>query len=96
MSSRDAAVGEPAAAALAALEAHDVDALRDALERAPEVVATRVGVNANHLLDMATATCDERTVALLLAHGADPSAANVHGWTAPTRPPTSGSRRSRG
>jgi ankyrin repeat protein len=30
---------------------------------------------------MATATCDERTVQLLLARGADPSAANAHGWT---------------
>jgi hypothetical protein len=31
---------------------------------------------------MATATCDERLVVVLLEHGADPSHANAHGWTA--------------
>lgn len=68
--------------AVAAVEAHDVDALRAVLTAAPGVLALPVGRSANHLLDMATATCDERTVALLLEHGADVGAANVHGWTA--------------
>src|SRR5436190_1514732 len=31
---------------------------------------------------LASATCDERLVELLLARGADPVSANVHGWTA--------------
>lgn len=70
------------AAALEALEAHDVDGLRAALGRSPSVIGAVIGPNANHLLDMAAATCDERTVGLLLEHGADPAAANVHGWTA--------------
>lgn len=72
----------PETAALTALEAHDVERLRVALERDPSVVEIPVGRNANHLLDLAAATCDERTVALLLTHGADPAATNVHGWTA--------------
>ena len=40
------------------------------------------GTNGNDLLGFAAATCDERLVALLLERGADPRAANVHGWTA--------------
>jgi ankyrin repeat protein len=39
------------------------------------------GTNDNDLLGMAAATCDERLVAVLLEHGADPARANVHGWT---------------
>ena len=39
------------------------------------------GTNGNDLLGMATATCDERLVAVLLERGADPSRANAHGWT---------------
>jgi ankyrin repeat protein len=62
------------------IEAQDVDGLRDQLERTPEVVAMR-GTNGNDLLGMATATCDERLVALLLERGADPRRANAHGWT---------------
>jgi ankyrin repeat protein len=72
--------GEPFARAYRALEAHDVDGLRDELERLPHLVAA-LGTNRNDLLGMATATCDERLVALLLERGADPSRANVHGWT---------------
>ncbi len=64
-----------------ALEAHDVDGLREQLERAPEIVHAR-GTNGNDLLGMATATCDERLVVLLLAAGSVVSGANVHGWTA--------------
>jgi Ankyrin repeats (3 copies) len=72
--------GEPFARAYRALEAQDVDGLRAELERLPHLVGT-VGTNSNDLLGMATATCDERLVALLLERGADPARANVHGWT---------------
>lgn len=73
--------GDPFARAYRALEAHDVDGLSELLERFPDLVAVS-GTNANDLLGMATATCDERLVELLLQHGADPAAANAHGWTA--------------
>ncbi|MEN3284263.1 MAG: hypothetical protein V7607_5403 [Solirubrobacteraceae bacterium] len=72
--------GEPFARAYRAIEAHDVDALREQLERFPGLVTAR-GTNGNDLLGMAGATCDERLVALLLERGADPSSANAHGWT---------------
>jgi ankyrin repeat protein len=72
--------GEPFARAYRAIEAHDVDGLRDALDRFPELVAAR-GTNGNDLLGMAGATCDERLVALLLERGADPTRGNAHGWT---------------
>jgi ankyrin repeat protein len=75
---RDA--GEPFARAYRAIEAHDVDALREQLDRFPGLVAAQ-GTNGNDLLGMAGATCDERLVALLLERGADPNAANAHGWT---------------
>ena len=71
---------EPFVLAYRAIEAHDVDALREQLDRAPDVVAA-VGTNDNDLLGMAGATCDERLVALLLERGADPTRANAHGWT---------------
>jgi ankyrin repeat protein len=73
--------GDPFARAYRALEAHDVDGLSELLERFPDLVAVS-GTNGNDLLGMATATCDERLVALVLEHGADPAAANAHGWTA--------------
>jgi ankyrin repeat protein len=73
---------EPFAAAHRAVDAHDVDGLRRLLDEQPELVRAHGGANANDLLGMATATCDERLVALLLEHGADPAGANVHGWTA--------------
>jgi ankyrin repeat protein len=75
------AAGDPFAAAYRALEARDPGALAAALDRDPDAVRAR-GTNGNDLLGMATATGDARTVALLLARGADPAAANVHGWTA--------------
>jgi ankyrin repeat protein len=75
---RDA--GEPFARAYRAIEAHDVEALRVQLDRFPGLVAAK-GTNGNDLLGMAGATCDERLVALLLERGADPNAANAHGWT---------------
>ena len=72
---------DPFARAYVAIEAHDVEALGEEVAAAPEIVGVR-GTNGNDLLGMATATCDERLVALLLEHGADPASANVHGWTA--------------
>lgn len=72
--------GDPFARAYRLLEAQDVDGLREQLNRFPSLVAAR-GTNGNDLLGMATATCDERLVALLLKRGADPARANVHGWT---------------
>ncbi|SFP25279.1 Ankyrin repeat-containing protein [Amycolatopsis arida] len=73
--------GEPFARAYRAVEAHDVDGLAELLDRFPELV-TASGTNGNDLLGMATATCDERLVRLLLGRGADPAHANDHGWTA--------------
>ena len=73
--------GEPFARAYRAVEAHDLDELRALLEQFPELARAR-GTNGNDLLGMAGATCDERLVELLLAHGADVAAANAHGWTA--------------
>ena len=72
--------GEPFFNAYRAIEDHDPDRLRAVLVRSPEVVGLE-GTNGNDLLGMATATDDERTVNLLLSHGADPSHPNVHGWT---------------
>lgn len=72
--------GEPFLRAYNAIEAHAPDGLREVLERWPAVVRME-GTNGNDLLGMATSTCDERTVELLLEHGADPSHANAHGWT---------------
>jgi len=65
-----------------AIDAHDPDALQAVLTAHPEVLGQTGGTNANDLLGMATATCDERTVAMLLEAGASPTQANVHGWAA--------------
>ncbi len=73
--------GEPFARAYRALETHDLDALREQLDRFPGLATAR-GTNGNDLLGMAGATGDERLVALLLERGADPQSANAHGWTA--------------
>jgi ankyrin repeat protein len=72
---------DPFARAYRAVESHDVEGLRAQLDRNPELVRARA-TNDNDLLGMAAATCDERLVAVLLDHGADPSRANVYGWTA--------------
>jgi ankyrin repeat protein len=72
--------GEPFARAYRAVEAHDVEGLRAALERFPDL-ASAVGTNGNDLLGMAGATCDERLVRVLLDAGADPTRGNAHGWT---------------
>jgi ankyrin repeat protein len=71
---------EPFVRAYRAIEGHDVEALREELDRSPDLVTAR-GTNDNDLLGMAGATCDERLVALLLERGADPTRANAHGWT---------------
>ncbi len=73
--------GEPFARAYRAIEAHDLDGLHEMLDRFPALVTAR-GTNGNDLLGMASATCDERLVAILLERGADVSQANAHGWTA--------------
>jgi ankyrin repeat protein len=72
--------GEPFARAYRAVEAHDVEALPELLDRFPELVAAQ-GTNGNDLLGMAAATCDERLVEVLLARGADVARSNAHGWT---------------
>jgi ankyrin repeat protein len=71
---------EPFARAYRELERHDLEGLRSTLDRFPDLVGSR-GTNGNDLLGMATATCDERLVTLLLERGAHPAAANAHGWT---------------
>ncbi|SFB12496.1 Ankyrin repeat-containing protein [Amycolatopsis marina] len=73
--------GEPFARAYRAVEAQDVAGLGALVGRFPELVHAR-GTNGNDLLGMATATCDERLVQVLLDRGADPARANAHDWTA--------------
>jgi ankyrin repeat protein len=72
---------EPFARAFQALRAHDLDGLTALLQRFPEL-ARASGTNGNDLLGLASATCDERLVAVLLEAGADVAHANAHGWTA--------------
>ncbi|MGH3758960.1 ankyrin repeat domain-containing protein [Actinophytocola sp.] len=72
---------EPFARAFQALRHQDLDALRELLTRFPELV-TASGTNGNDLLGLASATCDERLVAVLLDAGADVAHRNAHGWTA--------------
>ena len=63
------------------------------LDRFPDLATahgTAHGTARNDLLGLATATCDERLAQVLLERGADPRAANTHGWTPVrglTRPP---------
>jgi ankyrin repeat protein len=73
--------GEPFARAFQLVRARDLDGLGALLDQFPELVAAR-GTNGNDLLALASATCDERLVALLLARGADVARGNAHGWTA--------------
>jgi ankyrin repeat protein len=72
--------GEPFFRAWQAIRAHDPGALGAQLDRFPELVEAR-GTNGNDLLGLATGTCDERLVALLIERGADVNRANSHGWT---------------
>jgi ankyrin repeat protein len=73
--------GEPFARAFRLLRARDLAGLGELLDRLPELVVAR-GTNGNDLLGLASATCDERLVALLLSRGADVARGNGHGWTA--------------
>lgn len=73
--------GDPFAGAYRAIEARDLEQLREELDRAPELVHAQ-GTNGNDLLGMAGATGDQRLSTLLLERGADPERANIHGWTA--------------
>lgn len=70
--------GEPFARAFRAVEARDLEALREELDRFPDLVAAR-GTNGDDLLGMGAG--DERLVSLLLERGADPARGNAHGWT---------------
>jgi ankyrin repeat protein len=72
--------GDPFLRAYRAVEARDADGLAAVLDESPELVST-IGTNGNDLLGMASATCDERLVAVLLERGADVARGNVHGWT---------------
>ncbi|MGH2870354.1 MAG: ankyrin repeat domain-containing protein [Solirubrobacteraceae bacterium] len=62
------------------MERRDLDALRAVLEEHPELVNAQ-GTNGNDLLGMAGSVGDDRLSELLLQRGADPTSANVHGWT---------------
>ena len=73
--------GAPFARAYRAIEACDLEELREQLDRTPELVDAQ-GTNGNDLLGMAGATGDQRLTTLLLERGADPARANIHGWTA--------------
>jgi ankyrin repeat protein len=72
--------GEPFARAYRAVEGRADGTLRQLLDRFPELVRAQ-GTNGNDLLNMATATGERSTTALLLERGADPNRANAHGWT---------------
>jgi ankyrin repeat protein len=73
--------GEPFARAFRLVRAQDLSGLSDLLDRFPTLVHAS-GTNGNDLLALASATCDERLVALLLSRGADVTRGNAHGWTA--------------
>jgi ankyrin repeat protein len=71
---------EPFARAFQLLRAHDVDGLGELLDQFPTLV-TAQGTNGNDLLGLASATCDERLVSLLVSRGADVRHGNAHEWT---------------
>lgn len=75
------ASGEPFARAFQLVRAQDVDGLGALLDQFPSLVTAR-GTNGNDLLALASATWDERLVALLVSRGADVRRGNAHGWTA--------------
>ena len=72
---------DPFVMAFHAIENRRADVLAEVITASPGVVSAR-GTNGNHLLGIATAQGDPRSVGLLLTAGADPGQANVHGWTA--------------
>jgi ankyrin repeat protein len=71
----------PFARAFQAIETRDLGELKAILMRDPWLVKAS-GTNGNDLLGLASATCDERFVQVLLEDGADVNHQNVHGWTA--------------
>jgi len=71
----------PFARAYQAIETRDLGELKAVLMRDPWLVKAS-GTNGNDLLGLASATCDERFVRVLLEDGADVNHQNVHGWTA--------------
>jgi ankyrin repeat protein len=73
--------GEPFARAFRLVRAQDVDGLGALLDQFPSLVSA-CGTNGNDLLGLASATCDERLVSLLVSRGADVRRGNAHGWTA--------------
>jgi ankyrin repeat protein len=73
--------GEPFARAFRLVRAQDVDGLGVLLDRFPSLVSA-CGTNGNDLLGLASATCDERLVSLLVSRGAEVGRGNAHGWTA--------------
>jgi len=72
--------GEPFARAFQLIRSHDVAGLSELLTQFPALV-TAQGTNGNDLLGLASATCDERLVEVLLSRGADVRRGNAHGWT---------------
>ena len=76
-----AASGEPFARAFRLVRTRDLAGLGELLDRFPTLVHA-TGTNGNDLLALASATCDERVVSLLLSRGADVARGNAHGWTA--------------
>lgn len=72
---------EPFARAFRLVRAQDLDGLGTLLDQFPSLVTAR-GTNGNDLLGLASATCDERVVSLLVSRGADVRRGNAHGWTA--------------
>ena len=72
---------DPFVLAFHAIENRRPDHLGELITASPGLVSVR-GTNGNDLLGIATAQGDPRSVGLLLAAGADPARANVHGWTA--------------
>ncbi|MET9630042.1 ankyrin repeat domain-containing protein [Lentzea sp. NPDC006480] len=71
----------PFARAFQAIETRNLGELKAILMRDPWLVKAS-GTNGNDLLGLASATCDERFVQVLLEDGADVNHQNVHGWTA--------------
>jgi len=70
---------DPFVRAFHAIENRHPEVLGELIAASPGLVSLR-GTNGNHLLGIATAQGDPRSVGLLLAAGADPGRGNVHDW----------------
>ena len=70
---------DPFVRAFHAIENRHPEVLGELITASPGVVSLR-GTNGNHLLGIATAQGDPRSVGLLLAAGADPGRGKVHCW----------------